>query len=345
MSETERDDTLVDAIEGVDGHFAAYLRLCKALGLDPNEDDSTAAMHKAADLIEAKDTEIERLRAQAVLTDPERAAFGRLVDVVDEIMNYTGGADHALADEYVWERLKNARAEFAITRADAGTKFLKARAQAPAPSQGGVERLEIKCRCTAIDTTDENGRTALWFHDFTLPKIVNSDYWISTAPAAQAPAPSSPPATDELVEADLRELVLTALAGDFVEPTPEGDALLDRLIPALTAHIEARVEEGRADLQAALRSISNQCEIADDPEHHTLGLIKHIAEDALNPAIRSLPPSSTPLLPTDIFGIGASPDDDHVLRVRFRRPVVDGDRRLLLDAINHVSAPLKKEGA
>jgi len=34
-------------------------------------------------------------------------------------------------------------------------------------------------------------------------------------------------------------------------------------------------------LRAVLREIARQCAIADDPEHHTLGLVKRIAEQAL----------------------------------------------------------------
>ena len=35
------------------------------------------------------------------------------------------------------------------------------------------------------------------------------------------------------------------------------------------------------ELEAALREIARQCEIADDPEHHTLGLVKNMAVQAL----------------------------------------------------------------
>jgi Fe-S-cluster formation regulator IscX/YfhJ len=36
------------------------------------------------------------------------------------------------------------------------------------------------------------------------------------------------------------------------------------------------------DLEATLRAIVHQCEVADDPEHMTLGLVKNIAKAAID---------------------------------------------------------------
>lgn len=52
----------------------------------------------------------------------------------------------------------------------------------------------------------------------------------------------------------------------------------------IVAKVRARIGEIEAaveNLREALQSIERQCEIADDPEHHTLGLVKHIARAAL----------------------------------------------------------------
>lgn len=47
------------------------------------------------------------------------------------------------------------------------------------------------------------------------------------------------------------------------------------------AAANARLIAAAPSLLEALRSIASQCEIADDPEHHTLSLVKHIARNAV----------------------------------------------------------------
>ena len=53
-----------------------------------------------------------------------------------------------------------------------------------------------------------------------------------------------------------------------------------RMVGCLRTDKKARI----ADLEAALAAITKHAVQADDPEHHTLGLIKHMAADALRPA-------------------------------------------------------------
>jgi hypothetical protein len=52
---------LANAVAGVEGHFASYMRLCEVLGLDPEVFDSTKAQSKAADEIDRLRAEVERL--------------------------------------------------------------------------------------------------------------------------------------------------------------------------------------------------------------------------------------------------------------------------------------------
>jgi len=48
-----------------------------------------------------------------------------------------------------------------------------------------------------------------------------------------------------------------------------------------TIKADARLIAASPTMYEALAEINRQCEIADDPDHHTLGLIKHISHDAL----------------------------------------------------------------
>lgn len=81
-------------------------------------------------------------------------------------------------------------------------------------------------------------------------------------------------------------LDFAVLAAERRGDCPHCDDAADE-IAELNAEISRlRSQDGRADPSSALRDtlaeIERQCNQADDPEHHTLGLVKNIARAALS---------------------------------------------------------------